>query len=198
VRCAAQADWVVFSSVNAVVHFASAVTSLPNDAKIAVVGPVTGDALVSIGLKAELIASPHSAEGLIASLINTSNDIDGKRVLFPCANRALKTIPEGLRSMGAVVDEVITYETEAEAPGEIAPEMVDVIAFASPTAVSYFESVAGAEATQRYRASSLAVCIGPSTTRIAEEQKYRNVLTADVHSIEGLVNTIITHYQRMS
>ena len=133
--------WVVLTSVNAVERFMGAL----RDARalggvlVAAVGPATADALRRAGVEPDLVPAEHSARGLVEEFPD-ADGVDGvgraggaggagaRRVLFPCADLAPGTIPDGLAAKGWDVRRVEAYRTVARAAPE--PALLDRVAAA--------------------------------------------------------------------
>lgn len=96
-------------------------------------------------------------------------------VLLPQSDRAKPHLAATLAACGIAVRVVTAYRTVPSTGGvQLAPLLaarrVDVISFASPSAVSGFIQRMQAEAIDRARLVSVAMtCIGPSTRRAAED-----------------------------
>ncbi|HLG66875.1 MAG TPA: uroporphyrinogen-III C-methyltransferase [Acidimicrobiales bacterium] len=193
-RCASY-DWVVFTSANAVHRFVPLLRDARSfgAARLAVVGPATGAALAEYHLVADLVASPSTAEGLVASLPAAR----GGRVLFPRALDAAPTLAAGLRHKGWVVDDVVAYRTvRAPAP---APEVAravrsaDAVTFASPSAVAAYRDGTDA-AGAPLGTPEVAACIGPATAAAARRAGFPTVLEAERASAQGLVAALGAHF----
>jgi uroporphyrinogen III methyltransferase/synthase len=106
--------WLIFTSVNGVDFFyqalAEAGVPLTNiiEQRLAAIGPATAAALVNHGLKAEIVAADHVAEGLLAAMPAVTN----QRILIPTADIARSTLSDGLRAAGASVDQIAVYQNK--------------------------------------------------------------------------------------
>jgi uroporphyrinogen-III synthase len=166
-------DWVVFTSGNAVRAVADVLRliqmDLPSSLKVASVGRAT-----SAAVEAAWPGRPRpplepvaefSAEGLLAAW--RGMEVRGARVLLPVSDRAADILPRGLAERGAEVERVIAYTTTPQTGGaaawaEAREEGVDLVVFASPSAVEGFVALAGASA-----AEAPAAVIGPTTAAAA-------------------------------
>jgi len=186
-------DWLVFTSANAVEAVAERLArlgvTLPVQVRLASVGPTTAEAIVArfAGRRADLQpAAQYRAEGLVEAF--RARDLAGRRVLLPVSDRARDTLAAGLRAQRAEVDEVIAYRTTA-APGAgesvgriLADERVDLVTFASPSAVEAFVAAAG----ERSRGVPAAV-IGPVTAGAARAAGLDVKVVAEPSTIDGLL-----------
>ncbi len=97
-------DWVIFTSANGVSAFMDRLFHMGLDvralgrAKIAVIGPATGDALKQYGLMADVVPKTFQAEGLLEVL--TPRLLGGTRILLARAEQARDVLPEGLAQLG--------------------------------------------------------------------------------------------------
>ena len=172
--------WVVLTSVNAVERFMGAL----RDARalggvlVAAVGPATADALRRDGVEPDLVPAEHSARGLVeefpdADGVGRAGGAGGagaRRVLFPCADLAPGTIPDGLAAKGWDVRRVEAYRTVARAAPE--PALLDRVAAADALALTATSAVQAflalrTEAGRPVVPPAHIVCIGPTTAAAA-------------------------------
>ncbi len=67
---AGRVDWITFTSASTVETFLTlAGIERARACRLAVIGPVTADALAGRGLSADVIAKPHTNEGLVAAIV---------------------------------------------------------------------------------------------------------------------------------
>ena len=67
---------------------------------VAAVGPATADALRLAGVEPDLVPAEHSARGLVEAFPDGAGRRVRHAVLFPCADLAPATIPDGLGREG--------------------------------------------------------------------------------------------------
>ncbi len=190
------AAWVVLTSANAVDRFASALGSPTRlgAARLAVVGPATAKALATWGLAADLVATPATAEALVAQMPDPPAGGPGAaRVLYPRAEGARDVVVTSLRGRGWTVDDVVAYRTVVATPDEGATAealeaalRADVVTFASPSAVTHFVELTGGRPL-----APIVACIGPVTADAARQAGLRVDVVADEHSAEGLVAAVV-------
>ncbi len=125
------------------------------------VGPATSVALESEGfapaLEPEGEATAHALlETLRRRLADTE---EPQRFLFPCSDRALPTLPEGLRRLGHRVDALPLY-ANSPMPGAAPLDLTgyDKVRFASPSGVEAFLALYG-----RLPLHCLLEAVGPTT-----------------------------------
>jgi uroporphyrinogen III methyltransferase/synthase len=192
-------DWVAFTSANAVKAVWERLEALNLDvrafqnAKIAAVGPATSRALGAIGLRADLVPDRFDADALIERLMALNSP--PKRLLFPRSAIGREALPDGLRAAGVAVDEVTAYETkmpetsgaEARAAYEAG---IDVTTFTSSSSVKNLVALLGGDVD--IVNGTLIACMGPITAEAAVESGLRVDLVADVQTIDGLVESIVS------
>lgn len=160
IRKPIKADWIFFSSKNAVKYFFESTTlslspvsgegsSFP---KIAAVGKATAEEIRKFGKRAEFIGSSDDTRmtGKKFSAL-----VGHKTVLFPQAKESMKTIQ--LQMSGAKVIDLVVYETLKR--GELGMECskFEVLVFTSPSNVeTYFEK-------NRVSAEQKIVAMGDAT-----------------------------------
>ena len=179
-------DWVVLTSPNGAARFIEALGIDPVP-RIAAIGPGTAEVVRAVGRRVDLVPQRSIGEGLADAFPQAPEA--GGRVLLPSAATARDVVPEGLRAKGWVVDRIDAYRTVAAvAPVEILEELhdVDAIAFTSASTVAGYLG-------QSWRAEARArvVSIGPATTEAATTGGLRVDLTADPHTLDGLVDALV-------
>jgi uroporphyrinogen III methyltransferase/synthase len=205
-------QWVAFTSANAVRRF---VPLLP-DARalagvgLAAVGRSTADALAAYRLRADLVPdregagapgeAPGDPAGTAGALAAAFPDPPpGGRVLFPRAEGARPTLPEGLRAKGWEVDEVVAYRTVAAPPPAAAAvdaaSAADSVVFASPSAVEAYLASRD-DRGELLPVPPLVACIGPTTADAARRAGLTVAVEADPPSAEGLVAALVAHASR--
>lgn len=180
------ADWVVFTSANAV----AAVTRHLRDARalagvsVAAIGPGTAAALASFGVVADLVPGRNVAEGLVDVFPSGTG-----RVFLPQAADARPVVAPGLSAKGWDVEAVVAYRTR---PSDVtgaereAARAADAITFTSASTVRNFVAGAGLDAVP-----PVVVAIGPVTAEAAADLGVAVTATADPHTVEGLVEALV-------
>jgi uroporphyrinogen III methyltransferase / synthase len=196
--------WVLFTSVNGVRRFLGAVQDTGRDArafhdsKIAAVGPATAEALRDFGIRAD--AMPEEYEGRQLGLLLAGHDLARRRILVPRADAARPELIQILRARGAEVEEVPLYSSEVPRNpdpailGSIRAGEIDVITFASSSAVRNLAKMMGDEFGQLKQA--VTACIGPSTAEAARRCGLTPAVVATQHTIPGLVESLRDFFQR--
>ena len=175
-------DWIAVTSANAV----DALFASVRDARafggvhIAAVGPGTADALRGRGIDADLVASPSSADGLVAAF-----PVGPGRVLLPQSSIARPVLADGLRAKGWDVVVVQAYRT-VPVPLAETPE-ADAIAFTSSSTVENFVAAAGIGGVP-----PIVVAIGPATAATAKAAGLTVAAVASPSDLDGLVTALLT------
>ncbi len=196
-------DWVVFTSANGVDAFFGALRAEGKDARafgaarVAVIGPKTGEALVRRGIRPDLTADQYVAESLVEALLAALPD-GGKprpQILLARALEARDVLPRALEEAGAEVDVVPTYQTrvasgpQAERLEHAVASEVDVVLFTSSSMVDSVVGALGERATVALGRITVA-CIGPVTAETARKHGLRVDVEASVHTVEGLLDAL--------
>jgi uroporphyrinogen III methyltransferase/synthase len=201
--------WVVLTSANGVERLWAEMQRQKRDArafasaKIAAIGPGTAAALASYGVIADLVPRDHKGEGLAAELSKAIGDAK-PRVLLARAEVARDIVPDSLRAAGCTVDVVSAYETrspprpliEALAALLEANE-IDAVTFTSSSTVEHF-CQALAPRAPALLANTCVASIGPITTETAERLGIRVDVTAETHTVAGLVAALEHHFASLN
>jgi uroporphyrinogen III methyltransferase/synthase len=174
-RHLARYDWLIVASRRAVEALFAArdgasrtdggrdgAASAPPALRSAAVGPRTAAALAAHGLHAAFIA-PHAGGRALALALREADRWPGRRCLLPRALEGGRELAGALLEWGAIVDEIVAYQTIARPPAEIAAAWgasPDAAVIASPSAARALHAAIGAEPLRALRA---LVAIGPTT-----------------------------------
>jgi uroporphyrinogen III methyltransferase/synthase len=134
----------------------------------------------------------YVAESLLEAL--AGEDLKGKRILLPRAAVARDLVPITLRDRGVIVDVVEAYRTIIPADAaarakEALARKPDWITFTSSSTVKNLLAVTGREVLRGIKIAS----IGPITSATARAADLTVDVEADPHTIEGLVEAVVTH-----
>ena len=196
-------NWLIFTSVNGVRQFFGRLFDLGRDVralhhlKTAVIGPATAAELLARGLKSDIVPENYRAESVVAAF-KTVN-IDGSRILLPRAEEARPVLPEELRKMGALVDEVTVYRTAAvtdrtdELIEALRTRQVDLVTFTSSSTVANFKALLPEEQFEELMQSVTVASIGPITSDTARDLGFHVHISAETYTIPGLVEAIVHH-----
>jgi uroporphyrinogen III methyltransferase/synthase len=188
-------QWIAFTSVNAVRAIREKFEEYGLDArafagiKVAAVGEQTAAALVSFGVKPDLVPTgEQSAAGLLEDWPAYDDVFDPiNRVFLPRADIATETLVAGLIELGWEVEDVTAYRTVRAAPpaAEIREAIktggFDAVLFTSSSTVRNLIGIAG-----KPHATTVVACIGPQTAKTAEEHGLRVDVLADKPAVDVL------------
>jgi uroporphyrinogen III methyltransferase/synthase len=192
-------QWAVFTSANAVRAVVEKFRDWGLDArafagvKIAAVGEQTAEALVSFGIRPDLIPSvEHSSDGLLADFPPYDEVFDPiNRVFLPRADIATETLVTGLSSIGWEVEDITAYRTVRAAPPAAATRDAikgggfDAVLFTSSSTVRNLVGIAG-----KPHPSTVIAVIGPQTEKTAEELGLRVDVRAPHASAAALAQAL--------
>jgi uroporphyrinogen III methyltransferase/synthase len=199
-------DCLIFTSANGVAAFMARLFGRGQDvralarAKIAVIGPATGEALKDYGLTADLMPTSFVAEGLAAALADRIKP--GDRVLLARAEKAREVLPDSLARLGARVEVVPVYR--ARAPESLPPEaeaalkggQVDVLTFTSSATVHHFAALVGKERFQTLARSAVVAAIGPVTAATLKEYGLTPQIQPGEYTIPALATAIMGYFEK--
>ena len=199
----AEYDSVCFTSKNAVEKWIRRIRLVRPQAlntlatrNLYAVGEKTKSTLESFGFSVQPIPSKHTAKDLAQSFYG--QNISGKHFLFPKSNIAGGVLSIELRSLGALVDEIVAYKTvlpETEHLEHLRSifmqRKVGMIIFFSPSSVRNFVEMMGTEMVQN---SAIAV-IGPTTADAVHDAGLTAAIVAGQQTTESLVQEIVDYYR---
>lgn len=191
-RRAAEYDWIIFTSTNAVEAFAPLVHTLP---RVAAIGPATRRAAEQHGFPVSLTPDKYTAESLAKAF--ATEPLEGRRILIPSSAIARDTVPSTLARLGAHVDVVEAYRNviapdAARRAAEIfcAP-LPHWVTFASPSAVDNLVELTGPRLLHKIKIAT----IGPTTSESVRKHGLTLTVEAFPSTIDGLVQAIV-EYER--
>ena len=183
-------DWIAFTSaagVQAWFDRASETAAPEPKARVAAVGPGTGERLIDRGRVPDLVPEPFTTAALGEAFPSGTGS-----VLLPRAELASDELEGALRGKGWTVERVDAYRTvlagelPAEARAALDGGRVAVVTFSSASTVRGFVRAAG-----HVPDGVTAVCIGPVTAAAAREAGIEVADQADPHTIDGLVDAVV-------
>lgn len=188
-------DWIVFTSNVTVETFYSFIkksrTLLP---KIAVIGEKTKEVLVDMGEKVDFVPEEYVAEGFIDEFLPHVNQ--GERILIPKGNLARDYISAALKRKGAIVDEIIIYETflPEESRGKLVKmlteESLDILTFTSPSTIDHFMKIVEENNLTDRLEHCIISCIGPVSKRKAEQCGLKVHAMPERYTVEEMLKSI--------
>jgi uroporphyrinogen III methyltransferase/synthase len=207
IRRSERYDWIIFTSVNGVSYYFKYLLESGFDSrklanvKVCAIGSSTADALRGRGITPDMIPAKYTSRDISRELIQR-DEVRGKSFLLPRADIAPKDMAEALVKEGAkLVDDIAVYRTVEEDASEMADQVhalkegeFDLVTFTSSSTVRNFDRLAGAAGLVN-KEKIICAAIGPITAEKARELGYSVVISAEEHTIEGLVEAITLYYQ---
>jgi uroporphyrinogen-III synthase len=190
-------DWMVLTSANAVQvlrdrFIALGIETLPENLRLAAVGPKTAASLHDLDLPTDFV--PH--EYTSAAILQGLGDLSGCWVLLPTADIADDLLPSAIQAAGGTAHVITAYHTLPATPdphgvAEL-KEGVDVITFTSGSTVRNFVAIAyqaGLHPPDLPGNPKIA-CIGPRTAQVARDKGFKVHIVPDEYTTNGLVAAI--------
>jgi uroporphyrinogen-III synthase len=194
-------DWIIFTSNVTVETFFSFVGEVGNDfPKIAVIGKKTAQVLKERGFEVDFVPSAYVAEVFVDEFLPYVGS--GSRVLIPKGNLAREYIADSLMEAGALVDEVVIYETympeesRAKLAGLLAGGELDVLTFTSPSTVDHLMEVVASSGLESRLRDCIIGCIGPVTEKRLREYGLQVHAAPEEYTVEGMLKSTIAYLER--
>jgi len=190
-------EWIVFTSANAVHQLLGELRDARalGAAKVAAVGPASAEALRMAGIEPDLVPAEYSARALVESFPARTGERPGT-VLFPSADLAPMTIPDGLAEKGWSVARVEAYRTvDVDTPDtELLDDAAraDAVTFTATSSVRAYLSLRRPDGSPQV-VPPLVVCIGPTTAEHARAMGLSGVVEAWGASASGMVEVLVHH-----
>jgi len=196
-------DWLVLTSQNAVFALSTRLKQLrihqplPTRLNFAAIGSSTAAAAQDLlGINARAVPQVFNAESLAKLLGHCT----GQKMFLPQSDIARPELSDHLQQAGAHIVPVVAYQTRKGSGGIVLVDhlrrrQVDVVTFASPSAVTYFkERLEDEGGTLSDLGSACISCIGNVTEKAAKEAGFTTTLVAKHHTVESLVQTLRDHF----
>ena len=197
-------NWLIFTSANGVHFFFERLRQKGRDIRdlkgirICCIGPATAGQVEARGLRVDLVPEEYIAEGILQSFAGM--DVQGQNILIPRAAKARDILPETLKNQGATVDVVTAYSTvrsekkKDELEARLSSGDVDVITFTSSSTVTNFVEIMGRDYI--LPPSVRIACIGPVTAQTAQKAGFTIDIVQQEYTMQGLVKSLISHFDR--
>ncbi len=200
-----QFQLIVFASVNAVTFFLHRCVTqgitpeLLSQCELAVVGRKTGAELERLKLRPQHIPDEYSTSALLEYF--RQYGVSGRRILLPRGSLGKQELIDGLKALGADVHPIPVYKTvSADLKGaeptiaRIFRGEIDVISFASPSAVNNFASVLPGGTLSAVSGKSRIAVIGSTTAGAVRNLGLEPEIRAQEATSQGLADAIAAYY----
>lgn len=191
-------NWLIVTSANAVRVLGEYLTNnaLPRPLRLAAIGPKTANALRRRGWKVDFVPDKYVAEAILPGLGN----VNGQHLLLARGDLANPDLPEGIRAAGGEVIDLVVYRTQPVSPDPQGVEQirrgVNVLTFTSSSSTRNFVSLMQLAHLDpsNLPGSPIYAYIGPVTAATAQEFGLPNGVVAEVHTLEGIVDSLSRFY----
>lgn len=180
-------DNLIFSSQNAVLSLMeqNGWEALKTK-KVFCVGIKTKDLLEANGFKVDVYMDYASELAEIITLIYNKESYT-----FFSGNLRMETLPNAIKSEGIIFNEIEVYQTKL-APFKISEqEKFDGILFFSPSGVESY-------LTNNKIKKEICFCIGTTTAKALELNKVKNIILAEIPTIDEVVIAVMEYYKQES
>jgi uroporphyrinogen-III synthase len=188
-------DWLVFTSPAAVKFFFQRVQEkgmkmyFYPELKIATVGEKTKMKLEQLGYRTNFVPIQFTAEVLAENL----PDVEEKNILIPASSLSKQDYIKAFQKRGAIPHQIMLYENlkrdlSQEEQEQIKAEPLDYLTFTSGSAIKAFNEYFGNPAD--HFSTSKVICIGHSTSKVAQELNWKVDAIADPHTVEGMIEVM--------
>ncbi len=193
-------DWIIFTShhgVDALSRLLRRHRVRMTRGKICAIGPRTAQSVRESGLSVDLTPADFSKDGIQRAFRRIP--VKGKRICIPRSNLGMGDyLSNGLRRRGALVDEVVMYETVMPqiSPARLKQTLhhLDGATFTSASTVrSFLQAVKQAHLPLRAVFNGAAVvAIGPATGKVLREGGIKRFSMPDGSwTVDGLVKAVV-------
>ncbi len=201
-------DWLILTSVNGVRFFFQRLTDLNLDARalgpcrLCAVGPKTVAAIAAHGLRTDLVAAEFKGEGVLAAL--AGQKMDGKKVLFPRADKAREVIPQGLAELGAEVVSPVVYRNilpdaiDTEALAALEAKDIDCVTFTASSTVENLAAMLGPERFARLLNGVTVASIGPVTSKTCRRLGLTVAIEPQDYTLAALTEAMVRYFSASS
>ena len=197
-------DWLIFTSANAVSFFFERIAAKGLDSRalggcrICAVGPKSAAALAVFGLKADMVPMDYKAEGLVAEFGRL--EMNGRRVLFPRADKARELIPQALTAMGALVAAPVAYRNTItdNLPKQVLQALeeqrIHCVTFTSSSTAENLAAMLGENRMLRLLQGVAVAAIGPVTAKTCRELGLKVDIEPEKYTLEYMTAEIVKFF----
>ncbi|KIY22393.1 MULTISPECIES: uroporphyrinogen-III synthase [Mesobacillus] len=188
-------DWIIFTSnVTVETFFSFFEKKKPSLPKIAVIGDKTKASLEERGEKVDFLPQEYVAERFTEEFLPYVKA--GDKVLIPKGNLARDYISSSLKKKGAIVEEIIIYETYLPQDSKdklvqmLSEERLDILTFTSPSTIDHFMGIVEDYHLRDKLAHCIVACIGPVSKRKAEQWGLKVDAMPEKYTVEEMLKSV--------
>lgn len=192
-------DWIVFTSNVTVDTFLTFIkgTKPKKMPRIAAIGKKTAAVIKAAGFEVDFIPTEFVAEGFVKDFLPLVKK--GMKILIPKGNLARNIIYTALTEIGAIVEEVIVYETYL--PDESRKELVDyfshrsldILTFTSPSTIDHFMTVIHDHHFYEKLEACIICCIGPITKERIQSYGLQVHCEPKIYTVDHMLESMIDY-----
>ena len=170
------ADWVFFTSPRSVHYFYQQEIQLPAHMQIAALGSGTAAALLEAGITPEFIGQDEPTSEVGKKFLAFAAH---KSVLFPCAEKGLRSIQMAIQDAAEVHDVPVYRTVEKE---NVQTTAADILVFTSPSSVNAMKD--------QFRSGQTFVAIGQSSAEALTSAGISEVHVAPYTTLAALADLV--------
>lgn len=195
-----QADWLFFTSQNAVRFFDQYVKKLnmPITQKIAAVGAKTAQLLEEYDYMIDFQPTIFRGEIMVKEFLHKYGK--QQKIALIVGTRSRPEIPELLKDAKVSFKKLVIYRTikniDAKQLLQQTVSQVDAVFFTSPSTVETFQQLLTEEKFKKTKKQQLAVAIGQTTATALEKVKFHDIISPETYTIENMVQSYIDYIEK--
>jgi len=198
-KLVSEAEWVIFTSANAVDYFVQNITTeCKNDLhkkRIAVVGEKTKKKVQEYGVSVTFMPEKYTGQALASELGKLLEN--ETNLLFVKGSLASDRVPTILSQLGHNVKELTVYETVPNRESEhqlieiLSTNGIDILTFLNPYSVDQFYQLIEKKIDLKKMNEYKLACIGEVTVEKAKQLGFQHIIFPTVYTVEALLLEII-------
>lgn len=177
-----RADWIFFSSRNAIKFFFEQEPTIHPGTRFAVFGKGSAETLGKYGRNADFVGSGNDSTAIARKFVSL---VDGEIVLFPQAIESLQTVQRWL-PFNNIARNLFVYKTELRT--DVSLPDVEILVFTSPSNVKAFFGF------QTIKMFQKVIAIGTSTALALKSKGVRNIYLPREFHEESILQAILEIY----
>jgi len=198
-------DWIIFTSSNGVKAFMKHLDILGasiSKPKIAAVGSKTAEVIREYGLTVQTVPKEFTADSLARQLVQ--NETEGTSILLALGNLAKNEMEGQLRNAGCLTTRINVYQTmenkevKEDLSRLIQEQNIDVVTFASPSAIDFFLSLTKHLDLNDFWNRAMVACIGKVSAEHAQKRGLLPRIVPNTYTAQSLVEAIADYYSGAS